>query len=44
VKLYGKFKWLWSDERIRAARVPGSFSQVCQKKIKYLKSLISDAG
>jgi len=43
-KLYGKFKWLWSDERINAARVLGSFSQVCQKKIKYLKSLISDAG
>ncbi|KPK46182.1 MAG: hypothetical protein AMK74_01055 [Nitrospira bacterium SM23_35] len=43
-KLYAKFKWLWSDERIKASRVPGSFSQVCQKKIKYLKSLISDAG
>jgi hypothetical protein len=43
-KLYGKFRWLWSDERIKAARVPGSFSQVCQKKIKYLKSLISDVG
>ncbi len=43
-KLYGKFRWLWSDERIRAARVPGSFSQVCHKKIKYLKSLISDVG
>lgn len=41
-KLYGKFKWLWSDERIMAARVQGSFLQVCQKKIKYLKSLIAD--
>jgi hypothetical protein len=38
--LYAKFKWLWSDERIQATRVPGSFSQVCEKKIKYLRSLI----
>ncbi len=39
-KLYAKFKWLWSDERIQATTVPGSFSQVCEKKIKYLRSLI----
>ena len=39
-RLYGKFKWLWSDERIQASRAPGSFRQVCEKKIKYLKSLI----
>ncbi len=41
-KLYAKFKWLWSDVRIQAARVPGSFLQVCEKKIKYLKSLIEN--
>jgi hypothetical protein len=43
-KLYAKFKWLWSDERIRSARVPGSFSQVCEKKINYLRSLIEGAA
>ncbi|MBA7702932.1 hypothetical protein ES703_111710 [subsurface metagenome] len=41
-KLYRKFKWLWSDERIQAARAPGSLVRVCEKKIKYLKSLIED--
>ena len=39
-KLYKKFEWLWSDQRVEAARIPGSFAQVCEKKIKYLKSLI----
>ena len=43
-RLYGKFKWLWSDERIQAARVPGSFKQVCEKKIKYLNSLIENVA
>jgi hypothetical protein len=43
-RLYAKFKWLWSDQRIHAARVPGSFAQVCEKKIKYLKSLIEDVA
>jgi len=42
-KLYAKFKWLWSDERILAARAPGSFSQVCEKKINYLRSLIEES-
>ena len=42
VKLYAKFRWLWSDQRIQAARTPGSFAQVCEKKINYLKSLIED--
>jgi len=39
-KLYKKFEWLWSDQRVEAAMIPGSFAQVCEKKIKYLKSLI----
>jgi hypothetical protein len=44
VKLHAKFDWLWSKERIESARVPGSFIQVCQKKIKYLESLIADVA
>jgi hypothetical protein len=43
-KLHAKFSWLWSQERIQSAQVPGSLLQVCQKKIKYLKSLIADAA
>ena len=43
-RLYGKFKWLWSAERVQAARVPGSFEQVCEKKVNYLKSLIEDVA
>lgn len=39
-KLYKKFEWLWSDQRVEAAMMPGSFARVCEKKIKYLKSLI----
>lgn len=41
-KLYTRFKWLWTDERIRSSRLPGSFNQVCEKKIKYLESLIAE--
>jgi hypothetical protein len=40
--LYARFRWLWTDERIESARQPGTFVQVCDKKIKYLKSLIAD--
>jgi len=43
-KLYTRFKWLWTDERIRSSRLPRSFIQVCEKKIKYLKSLIADVS
>ncbi len=42
--LYARFKWLWTEERIAASRQPGSFARVCEKKIKYLKSLIADVG
>ncbi len=38
--LYRKFKWLWTEDRINAARKPGSFRTVCEKKIRYLNSLI----
>jgi len=38
--LYNRFKWLWSDERIEAAQLAGSFYPVCEKKIKYLESLL----
>ena len=41
-RLYHRFKWLWSDERIESATRPGSFHSVCEKKIKYLRSLVSD--
>jgi hypothetical protein len=43
-KLYARSEWLWTDERLRASQVPGSFIQVCEKKIKYLKSLIADVA
>ena len=42
VKLHAKFRRLWSDDRIRAAHRPGSFAQVCRKKISYLQSLVAD--
>ena len=41
-RLYHRFGWLWTDERIRTAAEPGSLRTVCDKKIKYLKSLVSD--
>jgi len=41
-KLYHRFRWLWTDERIRAATEPGSLRTVCDKKINYLESLVSD--
>lgn len=40
-KLHRRYAWLWTDERIRAAREPGSLRTVCEKKIKYLESLVS---
>jgi hypothetical protein len=42
-RLYARFKWLWTDERIRSSQASGSFIGVCEKKIKYLESLIADA-
>lgn len=39
-KLFSKFLWLWSENRIKNAKVPGSFANVCKKKLDYLKSLI----
>mgnify|MGYP007065675510 FL=1 len=41
-KLHNRFRWLWSDERVANATKPGSLKSVCEKKIKYLESLISD--
>lgn len=41
-KLYHRFTWLWTDERVRAATEAGSLKTVCDKKIKYLQSLVSD--
>jgi hypothetical protein len=40
--LFAKFQRLWGDDRITAARRPGSFAQVCEKKIGYLQSLVAD--
>lgn len=39
--LFNRFRWLWTDERIRQALTAGSFPTVCDKKIKYLRSLAS---
>jgi len=41
-KLYRKFNWLWTDDRISAAQEPDSLTRVCEKKIKYLQSLLGD--
>jgi len=40
-KLFYRFRWLWDDNRIEMAKEKGSFSRVCKKKIKYLKSLLA---
>ena len=40
IRLFKKFRWLWTDGRIKEAAKPGSLVSVCEKKIKYLKSLI----
>jgi len=40
--LFARFRWLWTDERIKHAMEAGSFVAVCDKKIKYLKSLVDD--
>ncbi len=40
IKLFKKFRWLWTDARTERAVLPGSLVSVCEKKIKYLKSLI----
>ncbi|NOY07581.1 MAG: hypothetical protein GXP33_01925 [Spirochaetes bacterium] len=40
IKLFKKFRWLWTDARVKNAALPGSLVSVCEKKIKYLKSLI----
>jgi hypothetical protein len=39
-RLYQRFRWLWTDERLRMARRPGSFASVCDKKLAYLDSHI----
>lgn len=39
-KLFKKFDWLWSNDRIKSAQEPDSLLHVCEKKIKYLQSLI----
>lgn len=38
--LFDKFKWLWTDSRIKSSREMGSLIATCNKKISYLKSLI----
>ena len=39
-QLFDKFRWLWSDSRIRRAKEAGSLISTCHKKINYLKSLL----
>ncbi len=38
--LFDKFRWLWTDSRIKSSREKGSLMATCNKKISYLKSLI----
>lgn len=38
--LFDKFRWLWTDSRIKSSREKGSLTAACNKKISYLKSLI----
>ena len=37
-RLFRRFRWLWTDERLKWARKPGSFITVCDKKLIYLDS------
>ncbi len=39
VRLFNRFNWLWSKERIASSKLPGSLLSVCEKKISYLNSL-----
>ncbi len=39
-RLFNKFRWLWTDSRIKSSRENGSLTAACNKKISYLKSLI----
>ncbi len=42
-RLFNRFSWLWSEERIASSMEPGSLSGVCGKKILYLNSLFRAA-
>jgi hypothetical protein len=39
-QLFDKFRWLWSDSRMKRAKIDGSLVSTCHKKINYLKSLL----
>ncbi len=39
VRLFKRFTWLWTKERITSSKQPGSLRAVCDKKISYLNSL-----
>ncbi len=39
VRLFKRFTWLWTKERIASSKRPGSLRAVCEKKISYLNSL-----
>ena len=41
-RLFARFSWLWTPERIHRAQQPGSFARECEKKISYLRSLVSE--
>ena len=38
-RLYNRFSWLWTKERIKSSMQKGSLKGVCEKKILYLNSL-----
>lgn len=38
-RLFNRFKWLWSSQRMADSRKPGSLLEICDKKISYLESL-----
>lgn len=38
-RIYNRFSWLWSDDRITSSMKKGTLKGVCEKKILYLNSL-----
>ncbi len=38
-RIYNRFNWLWSEDRIKSSMKKGSLKGVCEKKILYLNSL-----
>ncbi len=40
--LFRRFRWLWTDARLKDAMEPDSFQAICRKKLQYLDSHLYD--